>query len=65
MERGKEVGGRVGDCALCGMLYENWGHNPQPVLADANYRVCEECNATVVIPVRLGMIKLPWLEERK
>lgn len=53
-----------GDCALCGSPYENWGNNPMPLLASADYRVCDDCNQ-YVIAVRLGVIKLPWLEKSK
>tara|TARA_Y100000310_G_scaffold336739_1_gene422095 strand:+ start:7366 stop:7602 length:237 start_codon:yes stop_codon:yes gene_type:complete len=46
-------------CALC--LNEipadasGWvgGHNPSPVVTDQTARCCEECNATIVIPVRM------------
>lgn len=53
---------RVGHCALCGNLYENWGHNPQPVLPDSNQRVCQQRNDDTVLPVRLNLLKLPWIE---
>jgi len=48
-------------CVLCGNPCEPWheeptgyGHNPEP-LADLG-RCCDNCNATKVIPARLGMM---------
>lgn len=40
-------------CAICGMPYEGFGHNPAPLL-DTEKRVCSACNDMHVIPVRTG-----------
>lgn len=53
---------RDGDCALCGHPYENWGNNPEPLLASSAYRVCDDCNQYVIF-VRMGWLKMPWLSE--
>jgi len=48
-----------GHCAMCGAhLNGAWGadvlgHNPEP-LGDFDARVCDACNASFVIPARLG-----------
>ena len=39
----------TGKCALCGKEYTHYGNNPQPLLPDIDQRVCDECNALVVI----------------
>lgn len=44
---------RQGKCALCGLPYDEFGHNPQPVLPGYEQRVCEWCNDHVVIAIRL------------
>lgn len=49
-------------CVLCGNPCEPWheeeptgyGHNPEPLAEDG--RCCDNCNATKVIPARLGMM---------
>jgi len=48
----------TGTCALCGGPYEMWGNNPQPVLPHFHQRVCNRCNATKVIPVRLYRLEM-------
>lgn len=53
---------KEGKCCLCGSDYKCWGHNPQPVLPSVDQRVCDDCNMDTVIPVRMGMVKLPWLK---
>ena len=52
---------RRGRCALCGENYNDFGHNPVPVLSSPEFRVCGDCNTFYVLPVRLGILKLPWL----
>lgn len=49
-------------CCLCGQPCEpwtpgesGWGHNPEP-LAGSPKRCCNDCNATKVIPARLGRL---------
>lgn len=41
-----------GSCSICDELYDSWGHNAEPI---SNGRCCEQCNATVVIPKRMGL----------
>lgn len=54
-------------CCLCngeidkhytleGRMYWDKGHNPAPVKTGADDRCCDECNATAVMPVRLGEV---------
>ena len=43
-------------CSLCGSEYKDYGHNPEPI-KDFKERCCDNCNATKVIPARLGKIK--------
>jgi hypothetical protein len=44
-----------GKCAICGESYGHFGHNPEP-LGDHDARVCDRCNASLVIPARLGQL---------
>ena len=39
------------NCALCGMAGKGYGHNPAPVLSEG--KVCDDCNRTTVLPIRL------------
>ena len=41
-----------------GVMYWDKGHNPYPVKDGPDDRCCDRCNATVVIPVRLGVPQL-------
>lgn len=41
-------------CSICGGSYTQFGHNPQPVREDVNDRCCDDCNANIVMPVRMG-----------
>ena len=43
---------KEGLCHLCNASYRMWGHNPEP-LSDFKNRVCDDCNATKVIPARV------------
>jgi len=38
-------------CSICSAKYDGFGNNAQPV---NDGRCCDDCNATVVIPTRLG-----------
>ncbi|MCH5234938.1 MAG: hypothetical protein J1E16_06560 [Muribaculaceae bacterium] len=40
-------------CPICGREYEGYGNDPHPIKTAG--RVCDECNAYVVIPTRLTM----------
>lgn len=40
------------ECCICGTGIIGFGHNPSPVLDDG--RCCDNCNTTVVIPVRIS-----------
>lgn len=64
---------RTGKCVLCGSDYDNYGHNPQPVLFSVDSRVCDACDEDTIIPVRisLGMKRdrpgsvyeyMPWIK---
>lgn len=37
-------------CSICGKEYEGYGNNAQPV---NNSKCCNECNYSVVIPIRI------------
>lgn len=41
-------------CSICGMEYQGYGNNAQPV---NNGRCCNICNFLVVIPARLDEIR--------
>ena len=43
-------------CCICGADYGRYGHNPDPVKSSG--RCCDTCNATVVIPARISMIRM-------
>ena len=45
----------TGTCSICDGPYTNFGNNPEP-LASHDLRVCDECNAVLVIPARLGTL---------
>lgn len=40
-------------CPLCKKVYKGYGNNPAPLKVEG--QVCDECNATKVIPARLAM----------
>jgi hypothetical protein len=41
-------------CSICGGLYTGFGNNAQPVAAG---RCCDLCNAELVIPERLPLLR--------
>ena len=41
-------------CVICGKEFTGWGNNPDPV--EDHGECCDDCNMTVVIPARLGML---------
>jgi len=43
-------------CCLCGDVINGFGHNPDPVKQYPE-RCCEACNASIVIPARIGVWK--------
>ncbi len=45
----------TGPCSLCDGTYNNYGNNPEPILPNAR-RCCDTCNATKVIPARIGSV---------
>lgn len=49
---------RLHICCFCGKVFYGWGNNPYPANKDEDARCCDDCNTTVVIPVRLGLIRL-------
>jgi hypothetical protein len=49
-------------CCLCGEeipVVNGWaeGHNPDPLAIGEDDRCCSDCNATKVIPARLGVVR--------
>ena len=40
-------------CPICGREYDGYGNDAHPIKTAG--RVCDECNAYVVIPARLAM----------
>lgn len=42
-------------CCLCGREIEGYGNNAEPV---KDGRCCDDCNDNVVLPVRIGWIKI-------
>ena len=45
-------------CCLCGCeFYDYTGHNPWPVVEDAESVCCFTCNQLFVIPARLHLMK--------
>ena len=49
-------GERAFECAICDEWFRGWGNNPAPVTEDPEARCCGECNAMVVIPVRMYLM---------
>lgn len=41
-------------CAICGCMFAGYGNNPLPVRSRG--RACNDCDATVVIPMRLRIM---------
>ena len=50
-------------CVICGGPYTGYGHNPEPIFPMSHGRCCDTCNATVVIPYRLGGMNFRFGEE--
>lgn len=42
-------------CCICGKEFEGWGNNANPV---KDGTCCDDCNENVVLPVRIGWIKI-------
>jgi hypothetical protein len=42
-------------CPLCGEKYDGYGNNPAPLVVEG--QVCDDCNATRVIPARIVEIR--------
>ena len=40
-------------CCFCGAHIEGWGNNPEPLIKDEDARCCDDCNGTIVLPIRL------------
>ena len=49
-----ENNGKYGTCCLCGALYIQWGHNPDPLAKGKAARCCDLCNTFRVLPARAG-----------
>ena len=46
-------------CCICGKEFDGYGNNPYPVgkyfdYLDEEERCCDECNDSIVIPVRIS-----------
>jgi hypothetical protein len=41
-------------CSICGAEYSGYGHNAAPVKEG---RCCDHCNAIVVLPARLAIMR--------
>ena len=39
-------------CPICDKKFNGWGNNPAPL--DIDGKVCDDCNMSVIIPVRMG-----------
>ena len=39
-------------CPICDKKFNGWGNNPAPLNIDD--KVCDDCNMSVIIPVRMG-----------
>ena len=50
-------------CVICGGPYTGYGHNPEPIFPMSHGRCCDTCNATVVIPYRLGGMNFRFGED--
>ncbi len=46
----------TGICCICGKEYTHWGNNPWPVSENVNDRCCDDCNFSVVLAARLGLM---------
>lgn len=42
---------RTYECCLCGKRFSGYGNNPYPIKKEG--RCCDECNSSLVIPVRI------------
>lgn len=45
-------------CSICKNEFDGFGHNPEPILT-YEQRCCDECNAQVVVPVRIFGLQAP------
>lgn len=50
-------------CVICGGPYTGYGHNPEPIFPMSRGRCCDVCNATVVIPYRMGGMNFRFGED--
>lgn len=39
-------------CPICDKKFNGWGNNPAPLNIDG--KVCDDCNMSVIVPVRMG-----------
>ena len=39
-------------CPICDKKFNGWGNNPSPLNIDG--KVCDDCNMSVIVPVRMG-----------
>lgn len=45
-------------CCLCGRQFNGEGNNPAPLVHHDGDVCCDECNANVVVPLRLLLFRL-------
>jgi len=39
-------------CPICDKKFNGWGNNPAPLNVEG--QVCDDCNMSVIVPVRMG-----------
>jgi len=43
-------------CCLCGVEFDGWGNNPEPLMLYEDGRCCDDCNIDKVISERMRRI---------
>ena len=52
---------KIKKCCLCGKEIEGYGNNPSPLKGDI---CCDECNATILVPLRLYLYQQIYAEHQ-
>lgn len=50
-------------CPVCDKKFNGWGNNPAPLKVEG--KVCDNCNLSIVVPVRMGNKKLATFVMKK
>jgi len=50
-------------CPLCNKKFNGWGNNPAPLEVEG--KVCDTCNQSIIIPIRMGNKKLEKIIMKK